>query len=163
MKRLPGRRGGTMLVTMIALAVLMVLVVGAIKFTGGNREAAVAKARGDRVAACADAARRYLLSQLAQNGVQVTALTLNQVLSDDPSVSERSRMMTAHYQDVAPQPTGALVRSSGFGASARQARELSNSAPDTTTLGGSYFRVVVKCAEPGGRASEVEFLFKYGL
>ena len=36
-------RGNSLMVTMIALAVLMVLVVGAIRFTGTNREAALSK------------------------------------------------------------------------------------------------------------------------
>lgn len=158
------RRGGAMLVTMIALVVLMVLVLGAISFTGRNREAATSKARGDQLVACAETARRYVLAQLAQNNVQVTSLTLTQVLTDDPVVARQSVLTTGHYPDLTAQPTAVLVPSRNFGAAERQARELSNSAPDSTTLGGSYYRVVVKCTEPSsGRASEVEFVFRFGL
>ncbi|HET9451110.1 MAG TPA: hypothetical protein VFO83_09525, partial [Aggregicoccus sp.] len=76
-------RGSALLITLIAMGVLGVLVVGALQFTGTNRAAAVAKMRGDRVSACAETARRYLLSRLRVYGVDVSGLTLEQTLMDD--------------------------------------------------------------------------------
>lgn len=164
------------MVTMIALAVLMVLVVGAIRFTGTNREAAVAKLRGDRMGACADTARRYLLSRLRLYGVSVTDLKLDPAanttwafLPDDAVASKQSRIGAGHYdEDLTIAPSSiVLLPSTGFGAGANQIRDLANAAPGSGTLGGQYYRAVVKCQEAGAlgvaRESEVEFVFRYGL
>lgn len=178
-------RGNSLMVTMIALAVLMVLVVGAIRFTGTNREAAVSKVRGDRLAACADTARRYLLSRLRVFGVSVTDLRLegavNQpnfyaLLPDDAVDAQKSRIGAAHYGTEVTSITAstqgvpsavAIVPSSQIGSTGKMARDMANAAPSTTTLGGTFYRVVMKCQEPGtlgaARESEVEFVFRYGL
>ncbi len=162
-KRIP--RGNALMVTLIAVAVLMVLVVGAIQFTNYNREATAEKLRGDRISACADAARRHLLSRLRlfRMGGE---LTLETELIDDPDPSSRSTMITGHYGNPTAEPTVVEVSSKAMGAAARQARDISNAAVSSGALGGQYYRVVVKCQEPGaaggtGRESEVEFLFRY--
>ena len=171
-------RGNSLLVTMIALAVLMVLVVAAIRFTGTNREAAVSKVRGDRMTACADTARRYLLSRLRVTGVDVKSLELDPTahttyarLPDDPATSKQSIIGEGHYGDDVTisgfTPAVATVTPSSFGSAANQIRDLANAAPGSATLGGQYFRVVMKCQEPGStgvaREAETEFVFRYGL
>src|SRR5437588_258764 len=113
------------MVTMIALAVLMVLVVGAIRFTGTNREAAVSKLKGDRMGACAETARRYLLSRLSLYGVSVSDIKLDPTagttwakLPDDPTASKQSLIGPGHYgQDLtaATPPIGiSIISSSAF-------------------------------------------------
>jgi hypothetical protein len=166
-------RGNALLVTMIALAVLLVLSVGAIRFTGTNREAAAAKTRGDQVSACASTARKYLLSRMRVFGSQPTQLKLvSEKLLDDAVTTKQSTLDTAHYGQVETTGPGnaksiAVVEASAFAAASRQVRDLANTSPTSGTLGGQYYRVVVKCAEPGNagntRESEVEFLFRYGI
>lgn len=157
----PAARGSALLVTLIAMAVLGVLVVGAIQFTGTNRAAAIAKMRGDRVSACAETARRYLLSKLRVYGVDVTSLTLEQTLMDDAVASRRSTMTTTHYSEPNAQATVVAVSASSVSSSRGQARDLANRLVKPT-LGGAYYRVVVMCKEEN-RSSELEFLFRYGL
>jgi hypothetical protein len=167
-------RGNSLLVTMIALSVMMVLVIGAISFTGTNRQAAVGKVRGDRITACADTARRYLLSKLRVYGVSVTDLKLSGSctyarIPDAPNTADQSLIGPGHYGDdlTAAAPAVAIVSGSAFGEGARQIRDMANAAPGSSTLGGQYYRVVMKCQEPGAagvaRESEVEFVFRYGL
>lgn len=159
-------RGNALVVAMIAMAVLMVVVVGAIQFTGFNREAAAAKTRGDRLGACTEAARRHLLSRLRVFGIKVTELMANPVnLADDPDVAQQTVMSAAHYagDGGTAGPTIVPVQGSAFGAARKQVRELSNTLPGTGTLGGQYYRVVMKCLEPGGREQEIEFVFRHGL
>jgi hypothetical protein len=164
------------MVTMIALAVLMVVVVGAIRFTGTNRVAAVGKLRGDRMQACAETARRYLLSRLRVFGVSVTDLKLDPAgntswakLPDDPSPSKQSIIGPGHYDEdlTLTAPSISIVPSSSMGSSGEQIRDLANAAPGSSTLGGQYYRVVMKCQEAGtlgvARESEIEFVFRYGL
>lgn len=157
----PAARGSALLITLIAMSVLGVLVVGAIRFTGTNRAAAVAKMRGDRVAACAETARRYLLSRLRVYGVDVTSLTLEQTLMDDEVAARRSTMTTTHYDEPNAQATVVAVAASSVSSSRGQARDLANRLVQPT-LGGAYYRVVVMCKEEH-RSSELEFLFRYGL
>jgi hypothetical protein len=163
-KRAP--RGNALMLTVIAMAVLLLLVMGAIQFSNHNREASSEKLRGDRVGACADAARRHLLSRLrlfrATNELQI----LDTKLIDDPDPSARTRMMTGHYNDALSDIAEATVVGVDpvfMGASGRQVREIANTLPTSGFMGGQYYRVVVKCKETSGRESEVEFLFRYGL
>lgn len=157
-------RGNALLLTIIAIAVLMVLVGGAIQFTNRNREASAEKLRGDRVTVCAEAARRHLLSRLSLFQATGALQILDTKLIDDPDPDARSRMMTGHYGD-GPVATVKTVDAVTMGAAGSQARDMANAAPNSATLGGQYYRVVVKCEESseGGRESEVEFLFRYGL
>ena len=156
-------RGNALMLTLIAISVLMVLVGGAIQFTNYNREATAEKLRGDRVSACADSARRHLLSRLrlfrATNDLQI----LDTKLIDDPKPEARSQLRTGHYGGDKAEATVVAVSPALMGAANRQARDIANVAA-SGTLGGQYFRVVVKCQEASsGRESEVEFLFRYGL
>lgn len=157
-----GARGNALLITLIALAVLMLMTVGAIEFTGINRRAAVSQLSGDRMSSCAETARRYLISRL--NVFQVPGeLTLDQSLLDDPVAADRSRMMTAHYADDVAGATVIAVGSESFSAARQQSAELANNLPTDSTRNGGYFRVVVKCRESANREAELEFLFRYGL
>jgi len=142
---------------------------GAIQFTNRNREAAAEKIRGDRIGMCVDAARRHLLSRLTVSRSSVETLKDFQVkLLDSPDVNARTEMRTAHYDDLAvPQVT--VVDVGTVGASSGQAVSVGNVSRKQGTVGGDYYRVVIKCQEPSdnpafpGRESEVEFLFRYGI
>jgi hypothetical protein len=155
------------MMTLIAISVLMLLVGGAIQFTNYNREATAEKLRGDRVGACADAARRHLLSRLKLMSSPMLR-TFQAELIDDPNKNARSEMRTGHYGEPAPRPeednSVAIVDARLMGEGGEQARDIANIAPRDATLGGKYYRVVVKCREKASeRESEVEFLFRYGL
>jgi hypothetical protein len=165
MTRHPGSRGSALLFTLIALIVLTLLVLGAIEFTGRNREGAVAKGRGDRLEACAETARRYLLSRLRvfDAKVPVQQLVLDEVLLDEVKTSERTRIRTGHYGGASAEAVVARLPAGAVGDSIRQVRDVANTLPDSTTLGGSYYRVVMTCQEPGGHEVETEFVFRFGL
>jgi hypothetical protein len=153
------------MMTLIAIAVLMALVGGAIQFTNYNREATAEKLRGDRVNACADAARRHLLSRLRLFRATTSLQILDTKLIDDPDPKARSQLRTGHYGGTEAEPTVVSVSPALMGAANRQARDIANvAASGGGTLGGQYYRVIVKCQEAtSGRESEVEFLFRYGL
>jgi len=166
-------RGNSLMVTLIAHAVLMVLVVGAIRFTGTNREAAVVKLKGDRMAACAETARRTLIAQLRITGsVAVTALELDSVngtayarLPDEAAVGNRTIMGPSHYDTdplTAPRVIS-VISPKAMGSP--QSINISNVLLESSVGGGQFYRVVMKCREAIGeqRESEVEFVFKYGL
>ena len=57
-------RGNVLLAALLAMAILTMLVAGAIVFTGQNQRAAVSKVTSDEVRACGELARRYMLSRL---------------------------------------------------------------------------------------------------
>ncbi|HEY8205869.1 MAG TPA: hypothetical protein VIG99_00210 [Myxococcaceae bacterium] len=155
-------RGSSLLVVLIALAVLMVVVVGAIQFTGQNREASAVMARGERSAACAEAARRYLLSKLRITGVAVASLTLDSKLPDDKVALRQSRVTTGHYDIAAGVDAVGVASAGSVSFSREQTRNVANVIAQST-LGGTPYRVVVKCRDSSGREEEVELAFRYGL
>lgn len=163
MSRSLDRRGNALMMTLIALAVLLMLVAAAIQFTGTNREAAVAKSRADEMQACATVARRVLLSKLRATGVAVGTLTLNTQLPSSMNIADQNRVLSAHYDKNVPEPVIVSLRSDSMGASRKQVKEVANII-GPPTMGGSYFRVVVTCQHPmSGSQSELEFTFRHGL
>lgn len=161
-------RGNSLLMTLIALAVLMMLVAAAIQFTGTNREAAISKARADELQACATTGRKLLLSQLRTLGPTLgggaASLTLDTKLPDTQLTTTDKVLRSGHYDNTAVEPVIVKLDSKAMGASRNQVREMANTLPDSTTLGGSYFRVIVTCKNPSSNAqSEVEFTFRHGL
>lgn len=160
--------GNVLLVTVVSLAVLLLLVTAVIKATGSSNEMARAKIAGDRTQACADAARRILLSRLASQGVQVTSLQLSQSLPDAADPADRTRVLTGHYVDepgaaIAPEATIVAISAASMASSRRQARDLANALPSSPVLGGQYYRVVVKCRQSDRREAELEFVFRHGI
>lgn len=157
-------RGNALMMTLIALAVLMMIVAAAIQFTGTNREASISKARADEVQACASTARKLLLSKLRTFGVSATDLTVNsEKFPDTQSTATDKVMRTAHFDSTAPETVIVKLDSKVMGASRYQVRDMANTLAEST-LGGAYYRVVVTCRNPSSNAqSEVEFTFRHGL
>lgn len=157
------QRGNALLMTLIALAVLMLVVAAAIQFTGTNREAAASKARADELQACATVGRKVLLSKLRTFGVPVATLTLDTKLPDTNSAASDKQIRTGHVGATAAEPVIVRLDSKVMGGSRYQAREMANTLAQTT-LGGEYYRVVVSCTHPtSGASSEVEFTFRHGI
>ncbi len=157
-------RGNALLMTLIALAVLMMIVAAAIQFTGTNREAAVSKARADELQSCATTARKLLLAKLRMtSGGRAGGLTLNSVIPDSTGPATDKQVRTAHYDKLTLEPVIVKLDSNVMGASRYQVRDMANTA-GPGTLGGDYYRVVVTCRHPGSNAqSEVEFTFRHGI
>ncbi len=163
MHRLRKTRGNALMMTLIALAVLLMLVSAAIQFTGTNREAAIAMSRADEMSACATVARRVLLSKLRTVGVDISTLQLNTALPSSTVAAEQNQVISAHFDSTTPEPVIVSVDSSAMGASRSQAREMANTL-GPSTMGGSYYRVVVTCRHPiSNSQSELEFTFRHGL
>lgn len=167
-------RGNALILVLVALAVLSLLAVAAIRFTGTSRDAAIAKNRGDQVQSCVEVARRFLLSQLPTQPLSPnpgagdinpadSTVTFERVLPDDPTDAGRSIVATAHFNDPVKKPTIVGISALSIGSSKRQIRDVANNL-GPATLGGQNYRVVVRCIEPGTtRASELEFAFRYGI
>ncbi len=157
------RNGNALLMTMIALAILMMIVAAAIQFTGTNREAATAKARGDEMQACAVNARKMLLAKLRTFGVPTGGLVLQSKIPDAQTTGEQRQVLTGHFGATAPEAVIVKIDSTTMGASRDQVRDVSNTLA-STTLGGDYYRVIVTCRHPSSNAeSELEFTFRHGL
>ena len=157
------QRGNALMMTMIALAVLMMIVAAAIQFTGTNREAAISKARGDEMQACATVARKMLLSRLRTFGVPTGTLSLNTTIPDEQATGDQRQVRTGHFGATSPEAVIVKLDSASMGASRDQVRDVSNTL-SSTTLGGDYYRVVVTCRHPTSNSeSELEFTFRHGL
>jgi hypothetical protein len=156
-------RGNALLMTLVALAVLMMIVVAAIQFTGTNREAAMSKGRSDELQACATTARKLLLSKLRTFGVNTGTLQLNTAIPDSLTAGSEKIMRTGHYDSTSPEPVIVKLDAKVMGSSRGQLRDMANTLAGST-LGGEYYRVVVTCLQPNSSAqSEVEFTFRHGI
>jgi Tfp pilus assembly protein PilX len=159
-------RGTVLIVVLVAMAVLAVLALGVIAFTGTERDAAIQGRRGEQLMACAEVARAHVLAQLrAAGGMSPESIAFSVTLPDEVENARRSVARTGHVHDPdagVVMTGGVLVVKAGMGAQTSQARDLTNVATQSPTLGGQYYRVVVAC-ESGGRQREVEFLVRYGI
>ncbi|MFN0064314.1 MAG: hypothetical protein ACKVPX_17535 [Myxococcaceae bacterium] len=166
-------RGSALLVTTIAMAIIMVIVVGVIRFTESNRAGAASKLRGDRVSACAEAARQHLLSRLQLFNIDPTTLVVDTTLPDDPTVAKQTQIKTGHFDDPLPQVTIIEARQSVSVANDRTSvMDITNRISLNGGRTGRPWRAVVKCQEPipaGAptdfvpRETELEFQFRYGV
>ncbi|MGI5861150.1 MAG: hypothetical protein ACOX6T_03725 [Myxococcales bacterium] len=160
--------GNALVVSVVSVAVLLLLATAVIRATGTSNEMARAKVAADRTQACAEAARRILLSRLASHGVQVTSLQLAQALPDSADPASRTQVLTGHYVDepgaaVAPEATVVAISAASMASSRKQVRDLANALPASPVLGGQYYRVVVKCRQSDRREAELEFVFRHGI
>lgn len=157
-------RGNALLVAMIAMALLTMLVTGAIVFTGQNQRAASSKASSDEVKACADLARRYVFSRLKVFGNNVKApseLILTQTIVDDYVVGKRSTISSRHYDETVDRATGTVIPKGSI-AQDDNAPDIAN-VINLGNVRGSSFGIVMLCQQASGRQSEVEFVFKFGI
>lgn len=185
MRKTNAPRGNALVVSLIGLGVMLAIVAGAIQMTDQNRRAAAAKMRGDQLIGCADIARKHVLARLRRFGVDPSqiqfgppttsvAITTPGVLPTSPAGNEMMRMSTGHFYDT-PVAGGAQtvvpVRAAAMGSSKDQARDVANTIAEPT-LGGRYYRAVVRCSDPlegfpadptRVREVEVEFTFRHGI
>lgn len=169
---------------MVAVTALMVMAAGAIRFTGTNREAAVAKARADRLKACVEMAkRRFTLercnSMLADCSNATGAKQF--VVPDNPNPALQSTMVTGHYHSAAQSPTVSTATTSDpmyqGGESIPEVTNRITGLSGGYTLGDtglSYRKYIVKCVSgppedwdlsqpyPDNEKAEqeIEFLFR---
>jgi len=163
----PRERGYVLLVVILAMLAAVALVVGAIRFTGTNRDGAAAKVRADRLNSCGQAAKRALLSKLSLTNLPdpsglVQNVGLDETLPDSVSAAARSRVMTAHFDEDEASVTLFKLDAGAMGASRGQIRDVANTPAQSLTLGGQYYAVVAKCRDPSGVETETEFVIRLG-
>ena len=160
-------RGYLLLVAVLALVALLVLVLGAIRFTGTNRVGATAKSRSDRLNSCGQAAKRALLSKLSLSNLPdpaglVQNVGLDEKLPDSESSATQTRVMTAHFDENGASVTLFKLNPATMGASRNQIRDVANTPAQSLTLGGQYYAVVAKCRDSAGHETEAEFVVRLG-
>src|SRR5919198_565624 len=91
-------RGFMLVVAMVVLLVATLLVVGAIAFTGSERNAAVNQVNNDVLSACADAAKNLFLSRVNVLRGNVADVVLNQEIQlGDGGYSGRVKVRRGHF------------------------------------------------------------------
>jgi type II secretory pathway pseudopilin PulG len=163
-----GPRGMALVMALLVVVLATLLVVGAITFTGTERNAAVLQAREDSLSACTQAARNLFLARLRV----LTPSSTEQVQLDD--AYGQGLIRAGHFTGTPaapapgapPAPTLTQVErlpASSVGASRGGARDISNTLGDAAE-GASWYSVTALCQEyPGGPEREVEFVVRVGL
>lgn len=150
------RRGSTLVVTVVIIAVLTIVAIGMIRRSTTELEAAGARRGYDVALSCADGARELLLSQFRTYGVVLTTLQL------DETVGNR-RYASGHFdrfglRTVVPVDPGLV------GGATDNAMDLANRSA-RLPIGGAAYRVTVVCSDSSesNRQSEVEFVVRFGM
>ena len=160
-------RAYILLIAAGAMVLMLVLVIGAIRFTGANQVGAITKARSDRLNSCGQAAKRALLTKLSLANLPdpaglVQNVGLDESLPDSTSAGAQTRVMTAHFDESGASVTLFKLNPAAMGASRSQVRDMANTPAQSLTLGGQYYAVVAKCREPSGQETEAEFVVRLG-
>jgi Tfp pilus assembly protein PilX len=156
---LASRRGSTLLLVVVLLAVLAIIGVSAVSLGSQERVNAAAKGRRDAVAACASAARMALWAELAKYGsgyLSSTSPVGEIVLADGTRLAAPAHYGSADTDDL---PVVQIVRTHRIVRSlAAKTVDLTNrmDAPQSA-LGGTAYTVVARCRDAKGREDEVEF------
>ena len=162
--------GGALLLTVILLAVLTILGVGAVVSSSRERENAFAKSKYDRVVACARAAQAKIWAEIAMFGpgyLTGTRGVTEVALADGTKLAAPS-----HYDTVATADGAggaAIIKTVTLGVpegaggpQLPKAANLSNSGGATVPI-GSVNRVVARCTDASGRVYEVELAVRFAL
>lgn len=168
---LSSRRGSVLLLVVVLLAVVTVLALAAIGFSGSERGAASSFRSSEELVACADAGRQYLLSRFRLIGRSPTQLEPTDQRLDlaglpgcDGGVSgDDARCIRSGHLGEPPTVSGVrLVPQVTYGRRS-SARDLTNVIAPASGLGGQTYQVVVHCLDSRGSESEVEFTLRFGL
>jgi type II secretory pathway pseudopilin PulG len=160
------------MVAVVVVLILSVLGVGLVRLATSETAGALAGARREALAQCAEAGRQLLMSKfhlLGGSPVQITPL--NFVPLDGPAAKARTFAVGGHIdtanvtvsQVVLLPPTTMGAYNSGSG-------DLTNKIVPAGVGGGVPYKVMVHCQEGGstadptsGRQLEIEFGINYGL
>jgi type II secretory pathway pseudopilin PulG len=176
-------RGFALVVALLALAVMGVIVAGAIVFTGTERSAAVLQTKDEQLSACAQAAKNMFLSRIRVLQGNTGSVGLDEVFKD---YNGERRLRSGHY--TPPDPLAPpnpeivdveVVEGVNAGAGAGGDGDVSNRIPYRGSLGSdpgggaggavgsvraTAYRVSVLCQQgAGGPERELEFVVQVGI
>ncbi|MBZ4415136.1 hypothetical protein [Myxococcus sp. RHSTA-1-4] len=164
-------RGAVLLLVVVLLAVVTVLAMAAIGFSGSERGAASSFRSSEELVACADAGRQYLLSRFRLIGGSPTQLAPTDQRLDlaglpgcnGATPTDDARCIRSGHLGEPPAISGVrLVPQATLGRRS-SARDLTNVIAPASGLGGQTYQVVVHCVDGRGAQSEVEFTVRFGL
>jgi type II secretory pathway pseudopilin PulG len=155
-----------LVMSLIVVALLSVMVAGAITFTGTERNAAVLQTRDDALSACTQAARNLFLARLR-------VLTPSSAPQVQLAEAHGGGLIRSGHFTGAPAASGSgttptlthveRLPANAVGASRGMARDISNTLGDSAE-GAAWYSVTALCQEyPGGPEREVEFVVRVGL
>jgi type II secretory pathway pseudopilin PulG len=154
------QRGSALLTAVIAVAVIVIVAMGILRFASRASIGASAAANEQSLVACADAARQQLLAQFHLIGFSPTSLVALNVPLGTTGTGSSPRAMGGHYDT----PIGNIVVDqvtplAGTGATYAKVASLTNVIGGLGTQGSTPLKIVVHCQDVGGtgRQLEVEF------
>lgn len=168
MSRRSEERGFTMIVAMMVLLVATLLVVGAIAFTGAERQASSTQMKADMLNACAQSARNMFISRVnvlrGNIGAEPLMLDAGVVLGDG-TTNEGFLVRGGHFgQSVrADLREVEKVDPNKMGSAERNVQDLSNRL-GTTAITRGHYNITATCTDVGtGAQQEIEFQIAAGI
>ena len=137
---------------------------GILRFTSRELAGATAANQEQALVACAETARKLLLSQFHAMGTPPTEVTALNV-----SLDARTRLVGGHYDTMDVQVAQVTYLPANAFGPTDAVRDLTNVIAGQTGQGGRPMKLVVHCQQAGtggadsGRQLEVEFGVRFGL
>ena len=164
-------RGAVLLLVVVLLAVVTVLALAAIGFSGAERGAASSFRSSEELVACADAGRQYLLSRFRLIGGSPTQLAPTDQRLDLAGLpgcggavpADDARCIRSGHLGEPPTISGVRLIPQVTLGRRSSARDLTNVIAPASGLGGQTYQVVVHCTDSRGAQTEVEFTLRFGL
>lgn len=154
-------RGVSLILVLIAIALLTLLVAGAVAFTGSERAAAGAETNADTLSACTQAARNLFLANLRVAQGNAANVAFDVALGLDGG--DRPSLRTGHFSGSSATLLSVTRLTDNTIGGMRNTLDLSNSVGTPQVVAG-FYRVAVLCeARPSGPQKEMEFVVRVGL
>jgi hypothetical protein len=164
------QRGFTLVIALMVVLMATMMVVGAIQFTGSERQAAVLRDRDERLSGCITMARNVFLSRVSFLSGKGAMMVGSLDAGIGPPGPEQLRIRTDHYRgspvSVGFQNVEVLKNRVDMGANIQ---DITNKAGEPADVMAQDYRITAICAErvdDAGVATaeqEVEFVIRLGL
>ncbi|HYX90502.1 MAG TPA: hypothetical protein VE782_02985 [Myxococcaceae bacterium] len=159
-------RGFMLVVAMVVLLVATLLVVGAIAFTGSERNAAANQVNNEVLSACTDAAKNLFISRVNVLRGNVADVVLDKEIVLGDGGHEGVNVKRGHFDYSDAGVTISDVRKlpdNQIGAAGSNVQEDSNAVGASPLLLG-YYNITAVCTDRAtGMQQEVEFTVRLGL
>ena len=156
-------RGFSLVFTMLVVALLTLLVAGAIVFTGSEQSAAVQRTRAERQSACLQAARNEFMSRIRVLSANTPNVSFNTTLPLPGG--DTLTLRSGHISSASPS-LGAVEEMPGVTKPTGGSQDLTNKLGGGGGFGGlgaKFYRITATCTDPTGNELEVEFSLRVGI
>jgi hypothetical protein len=160
-------RGFSLIIALLVVGMATLMVMGALSFTGTEREAASIRNQDEVLSGCTQMARNMFLSRMRLFGAKPDSISIDAGIG--PPGPDQMRVRTGHYSGSGL--SGVLITNveripaESVGTQQIDMHDITNVVKDKNSFLAGFYRVTATCKDKasGGTEQEVEFMVKFGI